>query len=88
MTIDKVDDPLMAVKVAMDNRVALKENLPKQLAEYPCAVEESTNLQFHRKLIEHNQALLEGPLPQFLHRLPPFKTRLEPIDENQAIEDF
>ena len=40
VTIDRIDDPLQAVKTAMENRVAMKEKLPKELAEYPCAVEE------------------------------------------------
>ena len=70
VTIDKLDDPLQAVKIAMDNRVAMKENLPKELAEYPCAVEESAQLQFHQKLIEHNQALLEELPPRLVHKLP------------------
>ena len=49
VTIDKVDDPLLqAMKIAMENRVALKNELPKALAEYPCAVEESAQLQFHQ----------------------------------------
>ena len=48
VTIDKVDDPLQAMKIAMENRVALKNELPKALAEYPCAVEESAQLQFHQ----------------------------------------
>ena len=81
VAIDKVDDPLQAVKTAMENRVALKKELPKALAEYPCAVEESAQLQFHQKLIEHNQTLLEGPPPRLVHRLPPFHSNLEPIIE-------
>ncbi|MGJ2631344.1 hypothetical protein ACR8J5_22150, partial [Salmonella enterica subsp. enterica serovar Paratyphi A] len=82
VTIDKVDDSLQAMKIAMDNRVALKNELPKALAEYPCAVEESAQLQFHQKLIEHNQTLLEGPPPRLVHRLPPFHINLEPIIED------
>ena len=54
MTIDPIDDPLRAVKIAIENRVAMKESLPKNLAAYPCAIEELANLQFHQKLIEHN----------------------------------
>ena len=60
VTIDPIDDPLMAVKIAMENRVAMNESLPKNLATYPCAIKESNNLQFHQKLIEHNQRILEG----------------------------
>ncbi|MCO5577322.1 hypothetical protein L7F22_031150 [Adiantum nelumboides] len=63
----------------MENRVALKEALPTKLARYPCAIEESANLQFHRKFGEHNQEILEGPPPSKVHRLPPFKANLEPI---------
>ena len=44
MTINPFDDPLRAVKIAMENRVAMKESLPKKLATYPWAIEESTNL--------------------------------------------
>ena len=83
VTIDKIDDPLLAMKIAMDNRVAMKEKLPKELAEYPCAVEESAQLQFHQKRIEHNQALLEGLPTKLVHKRPPFQINLEPISENQ-----
>ena len=62
----------------------MKEKLPKDLAEYPCDVEESAQLQFYQKLVEHNQALLEGPPPKLVHRLPPFRNDLEPISENQV----
>ena len=58
-----MDDPLMTVKIAMENREAMKESLQEKLATYPCAIEEAANLQFHRKSIEHNQAILEGPPP-------------------------
>ena len=67
--------------------MALKEKLPKELAEYPCAVEESAQLQFQRKLIEHNQALLEGPPPQLVQKLPSFHHTLEPIQEDQGIHE-
>ena len=77
------DDPLRAVKIAMENRVAMKECLPKRLATYPCAIEEFANLQFHQKLIEHNQTLLEGPPPAMIPQLPPFKTELEPVLESK-----
>ena len=40
-------------------------------------MEEAANLQFHRKLIEHNQAFLEGPQPTRMHQMPPFKSKLE-----------
>ena len=66
--IDKIDDPLQAVRNAMENRVAMKDKLPKELAQYPCAVEESAQLQFHQKLIEHNQALLEGLPTKLVHK--------------------
>ena len=66
----------------MENRVAMKEKLPKELAEYPCAVEESAQLQFHQKLIEHNQALLEGLPTKLVHKRPPFRNNLEPICES------
>ena len=54
VTIDPIDDPLRAIKIAMENRVVMKGSLPKKLATYPCAIEELANLQFHQKLIEHN----------------------------------
>lgn len=79
VTIDRIDDPLKAVKIAMDNRVAMKEKLTETIAEYPCAIEEATRLQFHKKLVEHNQELLEGPPPTLVYKLPPFKATLEPI---------
>ncbi|MCO5560559.1 hypothetical protein L7F22_014174 [Adiantum nelumboides] len=51
---------------------------------FKCGVEESTELQFHQKLIEHNQAFLEGIPPRLVHKLPPFHNGLEPIiEENQ-----
>ncbi|MDM1593481.1 hypothetical protein, partial [Escherichia coli] len=81
VTIDRIDDPLKAVKIAMDNRVAMKEKLPEPIAEYPCAIEEAARLQFHRKLVEHNQELLAGPPPTMVYKLPPFKATLEPIEE-------
>ena len=84
VTIDKIDDPLKAIKIAMDNRVAMKEKLPKELAKYPCAIEEAAQLQFHQKVIEHNQALLEGPPPKLVHKRPPFRNELEPISESQV----
>ena len=84
--IDLIDDPLRAVKIAMENRVAMKESLPKRLATYPCAIEESANLQFHQKLIEHNQTILEGPPPAMILQLPPFKSGLEPALESKEGE--
>lgn len=83
VTIDRVDDPLLA----MEGRIALKDKLPQKLAQYPCAMEEFANHQFHKKLIEHNQELLEGPRPKVIATLPPFKNSLEPINENQAMEN-
>ena len=54
MKIDPIDNPLRAIKIAMEKRVAIKESFLEKLATYPCAIEETTNLQFHQKLIEHN----------------------------------
>ncbi len=88
VTIDQVDDPLRAAKLAMEGRVALKEKLPTKLTEYPCAVEEAANLQFHRRLVEYNQELLEGPPPSMIHKLPPFMTKLEPIKEKSENDDL
>ena len=46
-------------------------------------MEESAQLQFHQKLIEHNQALLEGLPTKLVHKRPPFEINLEPISENR-----
>ena len=72
----------MAVKIAMENRVAMKERLREKLATYPCAVEEAANIQFYKKLIEHNQDILEGPFLAKIHHMHPFKSKLEPALEN------
>ena len=76
-----IDDPLRAAKIAMENRVTMKESLPEKLTTYPCAIEESGNLQFHQKLIEHNQTILEGPPPTMIPQIPPFRSKLEPVLE-------
>ena len=86
MTIDQIDDPLRAVKIAMENRVAMKESLLERLATYQSPIEESANLQFYQKLIEHNQTILEGPPRAMIPQLPPFKSKLEPVLENQEGE--
>ena len=46
-------------------------------------MEESAQLQFHQKLIEHNQALLDGVPPKLVHKRPSFLSSLEPISENR-----
>ena len=84
--MDQIDNPLRAVKIAMENRVALKECLPERITTYPCAIEKSANLQFHLKLIEHNQTILEGPPPAMIPQLPPFKTKLDPVLESKEGE--
>ena len=75
--VDLIDNPLMAIKIAMENRGARKESFPEKLGTYPCAIEEAANLQVHQKLIEQNQAILEGPPPTMIPQMPPFKSELE-----------
>ena len=82
MTIDLVDNPLRAIKIALENRMAMKESLPKKLATYTCAIEELANLQFHQKVIEHNQTILEGPPLAMIPQMPPFKLELELVLES------
>ena len=44
VTIDQIDDPLRVVKIAMENKVAMKESLLERLATHLCVIEESANL--------------------------------------------
>ena len=86
MIIDPINDPLRAIKIAMENKLAMKERLPEKLATYPCAIEELANLQFHQKLIEHNKTILEVPPPAMIPQMPPFRSELEPVLEGREGE--
>ena len=80
--VDKINKTLESILKAYEKHLTVDTVIPPKLKEYPSPIQEKVNLVKHHVLIKDMQAMLEGPPPYSVGKLPMHVLDLEVIYED------